>query len=102
MAQAATHADVNQQHPKLAIQLAYISPFHPLRFRLSQMFVWQALLFSRNEIPDAWRFFLEQISMDLSRFSFVISFAFYDEIVDSDPLTFGRIAFIFLKLHKLC
>jgi hypothetical protein len=40
--------------------------------------------------------------MDLSRFSFVISFAFYDEIVDSDALTFGRIAFIFLKLHKLC
>jgi hypothetical protein len=36
--------------------------------------------------------YLEQTSMDLSRFPFVISFAFYDEIVDSDPLTFGKIA----------
>jgi hypothetical protein len=40
--------------------------------------------------------------MDLSRFSFVISFAFYDEIVDLDPLTLGRIAFIFPKLHTFC
>jgi hypothetical protein len=40
--------------------------------------------------------------MDLSRFSFVISFAFYDETVDSDPLTFGRFAFIFLELNTFC
>jgi hypothetical protein len=36
--------------------------------------------------------------MDLSRFSFVISFAFYDGIVDFEPLTFGRIAIMFLKI----
>jgi hypothetical protein len=38
-AQAATHADANQQHPKV---FASTLLFQPLRFSLSQMFVWQA------------------------------------------------------------
>jgi len=88
-AQVATHADANQQHPKV---FASTLLFQPLRFRLSQMFVWQAFAIFQETRYLTRGAYLEQTSMDLSRFSFVIPFAFYDEIVHSDPLTFGRIA----------